>query len=161
MANSDSVMAPGFLVSSRVQRGISSYGPPSRPCPRSRSLRSFGCYRSLRMTTPFPCHPECSEGSRPTAPKQVLPPFPSGAGSLRSFGCYHSLGMTMPCPSSGSILIRGVFLTQTSPITLAMCGMVTAHSGQTDFLTNLLETLTCPGIVPVSRNPPRRSCARR
>ena len=47
----------------------------------------------------------------------------------------------MPCPSSGSILIRGVFLTQTSWLTLAFYGIVTVHSGQTDFLTNRLETL--------------------
>jgi hypothetical protein len=64
------------------------------------------------------CHPECREGSRPT---------------------WH--GTTMPYPSSALTLIRGVFLTHTSWLTLAFCEMFTRHFGHIVFLTNLLEIL--------------------
>jgi hypothetical protein len=103
MPNSDSGMAWGSFVSSRVPRGISSH---------------------LARDGPLP-----------------LPPAGLRTGSLRSFGCCHSLSMTMPYPSSALTLIRGVFLTHTSWLTLAFCEMFTRHFGHIVFLTNLLEIL--------------------
>ena len=75
----------------------------ARPGARSRPV-SAALIRSLVKViaippTPFPCHPECSEGSRPTSPRQAQPPWPTVAHSARSFGGCHRLRMTplFPC----------------------------------------------------------------
>ncbi|MCF7968838.1 MAG: hypothetical protein K9K68_06715, partial [Methylococcaceae bacterium] len=65
-----------FIVIPSVTRDLV-LRPPKQALPPfpsgARSLRSFGCYHSLKMTPPFPCHPESSEGFRAMAPTQALP----------------------------------------------------------------------------------------